>query len=140
MPSSREPVMAVLHLVLAVLYLPWIAMHGLVLFAATQVGGLSAGVPVLALSFGLHLLAVVALGVAAAGLLRRRPSGRTWSLLYALFATAGALLLWLTGARVWFATLLLLYPMIVLYLYLRPPEPTRATGNGSPGGGRGPAG
>lgn len=117
MRSPTHTLMAILHLTMAVLYLPWIAMHALVLLAVGQVGALGAGGAVLALSLALHILAVLGLGVAAVGLLRQVPWGRIASLLYAVPAMGAALLLWMTGARAWFVALLLLYPLVVLVVF-----------------------
>lgn len=47
MPSVRHTVMAILHLLMAVLYLPWLTLHVLVLFALGQVEVMHSGEPVL---------------------------------------------------------------------------------------------
>lgn len=121
--------MAVLHLLVALLYLPWLVLHLLVLLALGQVDGFHAGAPVIGLSLALHGAAWLCLVVAAVGHLRGVRGLRTWNLLYAILATGAALLLWLTGARLWFVLLLLAYPFVVAFLVLRPEVPSSPSGS-----------
>jgi len=138
MVPVRDKVMAVLHLVVVTLYLPWLAMHALVLLALGQVALFRASASALALSLALHGAAALGLVVAAVGLFRGAWWGRTFSLLYAVLAAGAALLLWLTGARLWFVLLLLAYPFAVAWVFLRPEVPAPGARGLPTGPGAGP--
>jgi hypothetical protein len=120
MRSVRDTVMAALHLIMAALHLPWLALHAVLLLAMGEVGFVKAGAPAIALSMALHGAAFACLILAAIGLLRGAHLGRTFSLLYSVLGTGGALLLWLAGARLWFVMLLVAYPLMSAYVFIRP--------------------
>lgn len=132
MRPARDTVMAILHLVVAMIYLPWIALHALVLLAVSSVDLLHAGVPLLVLSLVLHLSAAVCLVAAAVLLLRGGPRARSASLAYAVLGTGGATLLWLAGARFWLVLVLLAYPFATARVFLR----SSSTVRGRPPGGQ----